>query len=71
MKKLKWYLLSSLIPLFFPVFIIIIIMGAVGGGSTGAHLNHQMGQPIRTTGQMEIPIPIIYSSIDTVLRQSN
>ena len=35
MKKLKWYLLSSLIPLFFPVFIIIIIMGAVGGGSTG------------------------------------
>ena len=36
MKKLKWYLLSSLIPLFFPVFIIIIIMGAVGGGSTGS-----------------------------------
>ena len=35
MKKLKWYLLSSLIPLFFPVFIIIIIMGPVGGGSTG------------------------------------
>ena len=35
MKKLKWYLLSSLIPLFFPVFIIIIIMGAIGGGSTG------------------------------------
>lgn len=35
MKKLKWYFLSSLIPLFFPVFIIIIIMGAVGGGSTG------------------------------------
>ena len=35
MKKLKRYLLSSLLPLFFPVFIIIIIMGAVGGGSTG------------------------------------
>ena len=35
MKKLKWYLLSSLLPLFFPVFIIIIIMGAIGGGSTG------------------------------------
>lgn len=40
MKKLKWYLLSSLIPLFFPVFIIIIIMGAVGEVALVALLNH-------------------------------
>ncbi len=32
MKKLKWFLLASLIPLFLPVLIIIILMGAVGGG---------------------------------------
>ena len=29
MKKLKWFLLAGLIPLFLPVLIIIILMGAV------------------------------------------
>ena len=71
MKKLKWYLLSSLIPLFFPIFIIIIIMGAVGGGSTGGSSQSLMGQPTQTTGQMVTPIPIIYSFIAMVLKQSN
>ena len=32
MKKLKWFLLAALIPLFLPGLIIIILMGAVGGG---------------------------------------
>lgn len=71
MKKLKWYLLSSLIPLFFPVFIIIIIMGAVGGGSTGGSSQSLNGATYTTTGQMGIPIPIICSSIAMVLKQSN
>ena len=71
MKKLKWYLLSSLLPLFFPVFIIIIIMGAVGGGSTGGSSQSLNGATYTDHCQMVIPIPIIYSSIAMVLKQSN
>lgn len=71
MKKLKWYLLSSLIPLFFPVFIIIIIMGAVGGGSTGGSSQSLNGATYTDHWSNGDPIPIIYSFIAMVLKQSN
>ena len=43
MKKLKWFLLAGLIPLFLPVLIIIILMGAVGGGGTNGSPQSQNG----------------------------
>ena len=43
MKKLKWFLLAGLIPLFLPVLIIIILMGAVGGGGTNGSTQSQNG----------------------------
>ena len=36
MKKLKWYLLSFLIPLIIPVFVIIIFMGVIGGSANSS-----------------------------------
>lgn len=36
MSKLKWYLLSHLIPLIIPVFVIIIFMGAIGGSANSS-----------------------------------
>lgn len=43
MKKLKWFLLAGLIPLFLPILIIIILMGAIGGNGTGGFPQSQNG----------------------------
>ncbi len=72
MKKLKWFLLASLIPLFFFLFLSLSSLWEQSEEvALVALLNHQMGQPTRTTGQMVIPIPITYSFIAMVLKQSN